>query len=108
MVPELLRFWKLFAGTEFSVTKLYKSVILEGTLDNLTQLLSKGILHFSNFPNNSLQAFGGLQVVKEHIKYTATQGTVFKNKDEWVWGSLVSILLFYYFIIILFNYFKKK
>ena len=71
MVSELLRFWKLFAGTEFSVTKLYKSVILEGTLDNLTQLLSKGILHFPNFPNISLQAFGGLQAVKEHIKYTA-------------------------------------
>ena len=105
MVPELLRFWKLFAGTEFSVTKLYKSVILEGTPDNLAQLLSKGILHFSNFPNNSLQAFRGLQAVKERIKYTATQGTVFKNKDEWVWGSLVSILLFYYFIIILLNYF---
>ena len=105
MVPELLRFWKLFAGTEFSVTKLYKSVILERTPDNLAQLLSKEILHFSNFPNNSLQAFGGLQVVKECIKYTATQGTVFKNKDEWVWGSLVSILLFYYFIIILLNYF---
>ena len=84
MVPELLRFWKLFAGTEFSVTKLYKSVILEGTPDNLTQLLSKGILYFSNFSNNSLQAFKGLQVVKECIKYTATQGTVFKKKDEWV------------------------
>ena len=71
MVPELLRFWKLFAGTEFSVTKLYKSVILEGTPDNLAQLLSKGILHFSNFPNNSLQAFRELQAVKECIKYTA-------------------------------------
>ena len=84
----MVRYWTLFAG-DHGLKALTTSAIFQGTALNGTKL-KNGQLSLDDFPEGSLQQFGGLRAVKERVAYVPTQGSPFMTQKDWLWKSKVS------------------